>query len=197
MNDVRRSTPADLQSIYQICFETAARAPDGSLLHHHPELLGHIYAGPYVVRQPDLCFVVTDEEGVGGYLLGTADTLAFEAWEERDWWPALRSRHPDLGGTAPDDDLIRHIHTPIRAPETVVAEYPAHLHIDLLPRLQGKGYGRILIDTVMHEFRDRGVSGVHLNVGDENHNAIAFYHHLGFSQVGVGATSLYMGMRLS
>ncbi|GAB3124369.1 GNAT family N-acetyltransferase [Glaciibacter psychrotolerans] len=197
MSEMHRATWADLPSLYRICFETAERTPTGSLLHQHPDLLGHVYVGPYLVREPDLCFVVADEAGVGGYLLGTADTRGFEDWAEAEWWPALRLRYPDRGGSTSDDELIRQIHAPVRAPESVVADFPAHLHIDLMPRLQGHGSGRALIDAVLAEFRGRDVPGVHLNVGAENHNAISFYQHLGFQQVEVGETSLYLGMRLS
>ena len=30
-----------------------------------------------------------------------------------------------------------------------VADYPAHLHIDLLPELQGQGFGRALIRRLL------------------------------------------------
>ena len=43
--------------------------------------------------------------------------------------------------------------------EPYAAEYPAHLHIDLLPELQGQGWGRRLIDTLVAALRERGVRG--------------------------------------
>ena len=60
------------------------------------------------------------------------------------------------------------------------AEYPAHMHIDLLPRLQGQGLGRALIETLADALRERGVPGLHLGVSTENPGAIAFYHRVGF-----------------
>lgn len=53
------------------------------------DLLGHVYAGPYLVGQRSLARVVDDGTGVSGYLFGRADTAAFEAWAEREWWPPL------------------------------------------------------------------------------------------------------------
>ena len=33
----------------------------------------------------------------------------------------------------------------------VLAAHPAHLHVDLLPRLQGQGWGRRVVEAVLHE----------------------------------------------
>ena len=50
--------------------------------------------------------------------------------------------------------------------------YPAHLHIDLLPVAQNKGFGRMLIETFIEAFIEaikiKGESGVHLAVGLDN-----------------------------
>ncbi|MBE2212416.1 MAG: GNAT family N-acetyltransferase, partial [Opitutaceae bacterium] len=59
--------------------------------------------------------------------------------------------------------------------------YPAHLHIDLLPVLQGRGVGRRLMDAFLGALRVRGVPGVHLGVSTANPGAIAFYERLGFA----------------
>jgi GNAT superfamily N-acetyltransferase len=59
--------------------------------------------------------------------------------------------------------------------------YPAHLHIDLLPELQGQGWGRRLIDTLVAALRERGVTGLHLASSSDNAGAIAFYPRVGFT----------------
>ncbi len=53
-----------------------------------------------------------------------------------------------------------------RAPgiEPNAAEYPAHLHIDLLPETQGQGLGRGLMETLFAELTRRGVRGLHLGI---------------------------------
>jgi ribosomal protein S18 acetylase RimI-like enzyme len=63
----------------------------------------------------------------------------------------------------------------------VTAAYPAHLHIDLLPELQGRGIGRRLIDTVLDRLREASVPGVQLGVDPRNTSAQAFYTRLGFA----------------
>jgi ribosomal protein S18 acetylase RimI-like enzyme len=52
--------------------------------------------------------------------------------------------------------------------------------IHVLPKLRGKGYGRILMDHVVAEFRRRGCDEVTLWVLEENRNARAFYDEYGF-----------------
>jgi ribosomal protein S18 acetylase RimI-like enzyme len=71
------------------------------------------------------------------------------------------------------------LHHPSADPR-VVADYPAHLHIDLLPEGQGRGGGRALMEHFLAAVRERGADGVHLYVGLANTGARAFYAKLGF-----------------
>jgi ribosomal protein S18 acetylase RimI-like enzyme len=52
--------------------------------------------------------------------------------------------------------------------------------IHVLPQLRGHGYGRLLMDHVLGEFRRRGFAEVTLWVLKENHNARRFYEKYGF-----------------
>ncbi len=72
------------------------------------------------------------------------------------------------------------IHDWPRADEALFERFPAHMHIDLLPRAQGQGLGRRLVETLSEALRGRGVPGLYLGVDDRNEGAIAFYHRVGF-----------------
>lgn len=183
--------------MYRVCLQTGDSGRDGTAHYRNPDLLGHVYAGPYVVGEPELAFVVADEKGVAGYTFAAEDTRAFEAWAESNWWPTLRAQYPPTEGDSPDAALIRLLHDPELAPEPILADYPAHLHIDLLPRVQGQGFGRRLIELVLDRLREREVRGVHLDVAAENLDAIAFYRHLGFSTQSADADGELMALRLS
>lgn len=63
------------------------------------------------------------------------------------------------------------------------SHYPSHLHIDLLPRAQGKGNGRALMTTLLTLLRSRGSTGVHLEMAPTNVGARTFYEKLGFAAV--------------
>lgn len=184
MVQMRPAAPHDLPGIYRVCDETGPPTTN-------PDLLGHIYAGPYAVNQGRFASVVADEHGVAGYVFGCPDTRTFETWCEVHWWPALREQYP-LDANDPDAEFVGLLHAPPRSPEDLLARYPAHLHIDLLPRTQGTGFGRRLIDWLLAELTAAGASGVHLGVGSDNTNAIAFYRHLGFENWNDDGDTLWM-----
>lgn len=183
---IRPFHPSDLGAIYRICLLTGEAGGDASSMFRNPDLLGHVYAGPYPVADPEMSFVLADEEGVAGYIVATADTAGFERWREQAWWPILREQYPLVenpqDGTE-DHVLIGRIHETWPTDAPVLADFPAHLHIDLLPRAQGQGLGRALIETLAAALRARGVPGVHLGVSADNPGAIAFYHRVGFTVV--------------
>jgi ribosomal protein S18 acetylase RimI-like enzyme len=195
---IRAYEPDDRDHLYDICLRTGASGADATDLYSDPRLLGEIYVGPYLEFEPKLAFVVTDSAGVAGYVLGARDSLAFEAECERSWWPPLRQRYPL--GTFPDDSkdarLVRLIHEPRATPTEVASTFPAHLHVDLMPRVQGQGYGRALLDALFEALRALGVHGLHLGVGAANHRAIGFYERIGFQTLSRSELGRTMGIRL-
>ena len=109
---------------------------------------------------------------------------------EEEWLPPLRKRYPqstpaEMIRSKKEEKLIKSIHEqkfPVdTAEQPWLADYPAHLHIDLLPSLQGKGMGRTLVDKLFAELKEQGVKGLHLGVSSANEGAVAFYQKLGFS----------------
>lgn len=190
----------DLADLYRICLETGDRGGDATALFRDPDLLGHLYAAPYGLFQPSLAFVVEDRAGVAGYCLGALDSRAFEQRTEREWWPPLRRRYaePDPASRdrwTPDEQLAHRIHHPWRADDDLVADFPSHLHIDLLPRIQGGGYGLRLMSLQLAALRKRRSPGVHFFVNAGNRRALGFYRHLGFTELRAGE-GYVLGMRL-
>ena len=80
------------------------------------------------------------------------------------------------------------------------AEYPSHLHIDLLERARGHGWGRRMMEHVMDQLRERGSPGAHLGMSALNQPALGFYQRLGFHELvrtGSGTdASIYLGKKL-
>ena len=184
----RTGDPAEVARLYEVCLRTGSDGADASALTTDPRLLGELYLGAYLRFAPELAFVLVDTrlpgvEGVVGYVVGTADTAAFEAVLDREWWPALRERYPL--GTFPegsyDADLVATIHGEHRRDPAVLERFPAHLHIDLLPGAQGGGNGRRMLTTLFDSLRTAGAPGVHLGVAPTNTQATGFYAHIGFT----------------
>ncbi len=180
---VRRYAPADYDAVSAICVQTAEAGGDATGLYVSDELMPDIFVRPYVVLEPSLAFVADDGE-VGGYIVGTADTRAFVSRYASDWLPAFAEGYKHTEPVVSKDDLIRHLgHWPERMLIAEVDDYPAHLHIDLLPRLQGQGLGRQLIETLIAALQERGVPGLHLSMDSANTGARAFYDRLGFAEL--------------
>jgi ribosomal protein S18 acetylase RimI-like enzyme len=204
MARIRPAEPGDLEAVYEIALKTGDNGADASALHDDPRLVGHIYAAPYLTLSRELAFVVEDAEGVAGYIVGARDTRAFEVLLEDAWWPTLRARYAEPVGTdyaawSADQRRIWLIHHPYRTPDKVVEGFPAHLHINLLPRLQGQGAGKGLMDAFLDALRRQGAPGVHLGTGEANRRARRFYEIYGFEtlQRPPGARNETVWMRLS
>jgi ribosomal protein S18 acetylase RimI-like enzyme len=198
-HSIRSVRASDRDAVYEICLRTADAGEDGSHLYSDPELPGHIWAGPYVALEPEHDFVVVDDDDRAiGYILAARDSRAFEARLECEWWPDLRTRYPlDEARTAAGDRIAVYLmHHPTRGDDAIVAEYPSHLHIDLLPSAQGRGDGRRLVERLAASLHDAGSTGVHLGVSSRNRRAIGFYRNLGFESLVSDERHHVFGMRL-
>jgi ribosomal protein S18 acetylase RimI-like enzyme len=190
---IRPTEFGDLDAMYAICVATGDAGADAAALYSDPDLLGHVYVGPYVMMESSFGFVLdarTDDSAeVLGYAVAAADTAEFEAECEAAWWPALRRRYPAVGarpGEDSDAGLIAMIHSPEPTGPEILAVYPAHLHIDLLPSAQGLGAGRKLMDAIEDELRARGAPGVHLGTDPANVRSQGFYAHVGYRRLAPG-----------
>jgi len=195
---IRPYHPSDLTALYHICLATGDSGQDGTHLYQDPNLLGHYYAAPYALLEPALSFILTRDGEPCGYVLGTLDTERFGKRCEDAWFPPLRARYP-LPATeesSRDAQIIRAIHRG-HEQQNNFPDYPAHLHIDILPAGQGVGWGRRLIETLLTAMRDNGAPGVHLGVGGRNSRAIGFYEHVGFQRLQTMPWGLVLGMKLN
>ena len=199
---IRPYRASDLDDLYRICLLTGDGGNDATSMFEDPWILGHIVAAPYGLFEPSLAFVAEDELGVGGYIVGALDSKAFERRLEADWWPALRDRYPappielSPDQLTPDQRAARFIHAPLTVPGELAEDYPSHLHINLVPRLQSKGLGRQMMSTLMRALGEFGSAGLHFFVMRTNQRAADFYRHLGFAEIPRGDGPLIFTMDL-
>ncbi len=201
---IRPAEDSDIPYLYDICLKTGDSGNDATGLFNDPLLLGQYYAAPYLFYDKSLCFIAEEDLVPKGYVLA-ADTLTFNFWFGREWLPSLRRRYPaDRSGKTCrskfEEAMIQLVHStvPFINPrnDPWIRKYPVHLHIDLLPDLQGKGCGRKLMDTLGEELHRRRCPGIHLGVSGNNTHAIGFYEKLGFSILRRESWGLIMGKAL-
>jgi GNAT superfamily N-acetyltransferase len=196
MSQIRAATLGDVPGAYRVSLLTGDAGNDASSQYRNPDLLGHVYVGPYVVGEPEHALVAADADGVAGYCLAARDTVAFAVWAESAWWPPLRAQFPWRDDGTPDASVISLFHDPPVRPRSIVEAYPAHLHIDLLERVRGTGVGRGLVERQLRLLADAGAPACHLVAAASNANAIAFYEHLGWEVVERTDDDCVMGIDL-
>jgi ribosomal protein S18 acetylase RimI-like enzyme len=203
---IRPATPADGPGANYVCLKTGDHGQDGEPFYREdPDALGRIFVGPYLVFEPELSLVLEDGQGICGYALGAYDSRAFYARYDAEWRPALCARFPAPHGDPSQWTRVQHVHHTYHHPDYFSPEpydaYPSHLHIDLLPRAQGRGYGRRMIEENLDTLRLRGSAGAHLGVSVMNTKAYGFYRRLGFQElIRVGSSDdgcIYMGLALA
>jgi ribosomal protein S18 acetylase RimI-like enzyme len=194
---VRLYRPEDRDAVYDICIRTGHTGGDARGVYRDHDLLPDMFAGPYTVLEPDLAFVLDDGGRAVGYVVGTSDTPRFVREFRERWLPTVAPKHPLPQGepTTLEESMTALLYNPehMLAPEA--ADYPAHLHIDLLPDYQGRGFGRILLTTLFAALAKAGAPRVHLVMATANTNARAFYDRMGFHEIPVADTSevTYLG----
>jgi ribosomal protein S18 acetylase RimI-like enzyme len=198
---IRRYADTDHDAVYDVCVRTAAAGGDARGIYETDDLMPDLFAGPYVFLEPGSAFVLDDGGRAVGYVIGTPDTAAFARGYRERWIPRLADRYPvppDPPQT-PDEQMLALHYRPERLLFPGLAEYPAHLHIDLLPPYQGQGHGRALIDTFGAAVAAAGATGVHVCVVSENTPALGFYDRLGFRELDVADPGpvVYLGLKLS
>ena len=238
---LRAAVESDRTALYNVCLRTGDSGDDASHIFSIPALLGSIYVGPYLSNQTQFAFSLVlgqeDEEknsilsagDIGGYVLGCLDTLAFNKWCHKEWWPQQRCLCLPLKSAMNKQDLelyTMEVENPmvlscshdmhaadakldLASCETqdggitgegymhILQQYPSHMHIDIMPQCQGKGYGAIMINRLLGKLRENHSKGVHLQMSSANTRAYRFYvHKLGFELLFKGQKHWILGRKL-
>jgi len=110
------------------------------------------WCGCYLKNYPDSFLIAFFDDKVVGYLSGAHDSIR-----------SLKDL--SIPGASVFEDLY----------ET----YPAHFHINCHPDSQGKGVGRLLIESFIEQVSRFGLKGTHLITSTDANN-LGFYRKLGF-----------------
>lgn len=201
---IRLARPEDEAAANYVCLKTGDHGGDGEPYYRDdPDALARIFVGPYLAYEPELALVVEDVQGVCGYALGALDSREFYRRYDEQWRPRLCAQFPLPEGDPDAWTRTQQVHSWYHKPDYYCpepyAEYPSHMHIDLLERARGQGLGRRMMEQVMDLLRARNSPGGHLGVSILNRPALAFYLRLGFQELArVGTPTdgcIYLGKK--
>ncbi len=189
---IRTFRPGDEKAIEMITYRTGFKGEDltNRGFFDDQRLFYLIFIAYYPRYEPQHCFVVESSyvQRVVGFICGTPDTQVQEVEYSRNmyWRILLRTvtyttwRYPKTFLNLIRMSQIR----PCIQPETfqeILNNYPAHLHINLLPELHRKGIGTSLIRHFENHLKEISITGVHLQTTNYNQKAVPFYGKHGYT----------------
>jgi len=195
---IRSYKSADTSAVYEICLKTGNSGQDATHLFSDPLVLGHIYVGPYMEFEPQSVFILEDDQGPCGYIMGVLDSQTYYQWMHSEWLPKMRVNYKKPTGNLDTWDETEKITDLLFHPvsQRLLPDYPAHLHIDLLSRAQGKGQGKLMMDRFIDYLRYNKIPGLHLDLSSSNDRAFNFYRKYGMEELDRDKESIIMGYHL-
>jgi len=189
---IRNYRKEDEPAIEDITYRTGFKGEDltGRDFFDDRRLFFLLFIYYYTRYEPEHFFVAVDagNDRVVGFIGGTTDTAAQEknfqkkvlprivartffytSWRYPKTFKMLLRMMKGMGGVGDKESAAK-----------VQSEYPAHLHINLLPEYQHQGIGTRLTKYFEEHLVSLNVRGVHLQTTSHNHKALPFYKKLGF-----------------
>jgi ribosomal protein S18 acetylase RimI-like enzyme len=173
-------------------------APTASIWGHE-ESEADVYLTPYMDLEPESLFVAVEDGELVGYLAGCLDTARLPSESDRlnraitKHRLFLRRKPAAFFARAVLDMAISAVRRAPTAGEFDDPRWPAHLHINVLPRVRGAGVAAALMDRWLKVLRETGSRGCHLQTLVENSRAVRFFARMGFEKY--GPTPMVPGLR--
>jgi ribosomal protein S18 acetylase RimI-like enzyme len=195
--EIRRFSEVDRPALRALFGRAGEGAPTASLWEHEDSEAA-IYLTPYMDLEPESLFVAVVDGELVGYLTGSLGTAVPSESSRMD--RAIREHRLVLRrGPAAffARSLLDVVGAAVRrrpaAGELHDPRWPAHLHINLLPRARGTGAAAGLMDAWSTRLRETGTPGCYLQTLVENRRATRFFERVGF--VAHGPTPAVPGLR--
>ncbi len=166
---IRRYEEKDKEQVIYICLNDMFGKYEHSLI----DYVEWMFCRYYIEVEPQNCFVAVDENDKPvGYCYGVADYDEYQ----NNFEPYIRKVE-----SLKDRAYLKDALTEMYDHAIYKRDYPAHLHIDILPDYQSKGIGSKLIEAFCNNLKEQSIKGVMLIVGTENEGARRFYERNGFT----------------
>ena len=182
---IRPYEEKDKEDVRFVCLNSDGPCEEGEAFCFY---ILNTYCDYYIEQEPENCFVAADDhDRAVGYVICTENYDKYFAGITAEYLPRFRPDDEDAR------DGILHSADPQREYK---AEYPAHLHIDLLPEYQRMGIGHKLVDTLCAHLRAKGIPGVMLTAGVDNVKGRSFYRKYGFTELKIYPDGVAYGIKL-
>lgn len=189
MREIRALTAADQRAVGRIAYQTGFFGDSAERYFPCQPLFERLWVGPYF-SGPGLGFVAVLDGQTVGYIVGMSSEAAYTralGQQIAGLWRGL----PCPGAAWQESVAFLLRMKRYGGPHVDTRQYPAHLHINLLPQARGHGLGAALLQAYLHEIRRRGVRGVYLSTTAENRAALRLYRSFGFEVLASQTTNLW------
>ncbi len=180
---IRSYETKDKIQVQKICVATGFGS--GDMDKTQRDVLLSAFCNYYIEEEPQHCFVAETDGQVIGYILCAADSFIW----------ANRFRENYIAKS--DNEYVKAVCAgSMGMPLKYGSDYPAHLHIDILPQYQRMGIGVKLVDTLTTHLKENHVKGVMLSVAADNEKGQRFYEKYGFHVLEKQTYEIAMGYPL-
>jgi hypothetical protein len=159
---VRNYQPADREAVRQLCCDTGFLGNPIDPVFEDRELFANFLTDYYLEHEPESAFVITSNEEIKGYLLGSCFPLKHQVHS------VFQSAHNAFKALT---RYLRYKPASRRFLHWIVLnawrEVPAaprwigHFHVNLLPEVRSIEGFRLLLETYLRFLHERGVKRVH------------------------------------
>ncbi|XP_051923067.1 protein O-GlcNAcase [Hippocampus zosterae] len=144
----------------------------------HPDVVGDRCLGSCLALCPEYSFILEDELGVCGCILGILDVRSFAKRCQASWLPAMRDKY------LPKGDLIKLMEEDQgEYPDSLLYHFPSQLRLDTLPELVDVSVTRTLLVTLLVALKANGSQGVFCEVQPTDRQRLEFLTKLGFLEI--------------
>uniref|UniRef100_A0A674NRV7 protein O-GlcNAcase n=1 Tax=Takifugu rubripes TaxID=31033 RepID=A0A674NRV7_TAKRU len=157
------------------------RGTSGHTSTSHPDIIGDRCLGPCLALCPEYGFILEDELGVCGCVLGVLDVRSFAKRCQASWIPAMRDKYPLKSGNT--QVRMSCICKQGEYPDSLLYHFPSQLRLDALPELVDISVSRTLLATLLTALKANGSQGVFCEVQPTDRQRLEFLTKLGFLEI--------------
>lgn len=184
MVTIRKYEEKDKENVQFVCLnsEGPENAPDKKT----GEFILITFCNYYLENEPENCFVVDDDGKAVGYIICAENYDKYKKIFDEKYLPLTEQYGPEkynwaLNSSNPQSEIKD--------------EYPAHLHIDILPEYHRMGLGGKLVSALREHLAEKGIEGVCLTCGPKNERAVNFYKKRGFTLLSIDDDDACFGIK--